>query len=96
MWLGSSGHGTRTRAGWLLLVATSVEGQNIEMSFYDPNSAKKQLCYWQSNYSQTGYVGLAHGVGMQDTTTPKHGLRLSMHTGTFEANGHWAVYGYKI
>ena len=72
------------------------EGQNIEMSFYDPNSAKKQLCYWQSNYSQTGYVGLAHGVGMQDTTTPKHGLRLSMHTGTFEANGHWAVYGYKI
>ena len=33
---------------------------------------------------------------MQDTTTPKHGLRLSMHTGPFEANGHWAVYGYKI
>ena len=75
---------------------TGFEGQQIEMGFYDPNSAKKQTCYWHSNYSQTNYVGLAHGVGMQDTTTPKHGLRLSMHTGTFEANGHWVVYGYKI
>jgi hypothetical protein len=75
---------------------SGFEGQNIEMSFYDPNTAKKQLCYWQSNYSQQGYVGLAHGVGMQDTTTPKHGLRLAMHTSNFEANGHFAVYGYKI
>lgn len=75
---------------------SGFEGQNIEMSFYDPNSAKKQLCYWQSNYSQASYVGLAHGVGMQDSTAPKHGLRLSMHTGTFEANGHWVIYGYKI
>jgi hypothetical protein len=75
---------------------SGFEGQNIEMSFYDPNSAKKQLVYWQSNYSQSGYVGLSHGVGMQDTTAPKHGLRLAMHTSTFEANGHFAVYGYKI
>ena len=75
---------------------SGFEGQNIEMSFYDPNSAKKQLVYWQSNYSQDGYVGLSHGVGMQDTTTPKHGLRLAMHTSNFEANGHFAVYSHHI
>ena len=76
--------------------STGFEGQSIEMYFYDPNITSKQIVIWNANFSQLNYCGLEYGVGMQDTVTAKHGLRLAMHTGNFTGNGHFAVYGYKM
>ena len=76
--------------------SNDFEGQTVEMFFYDPIVAEKQIVHWVTTISQEDYVASGNYFGLHHSTTPAYGLKMHLSTGNFIAKGHWAVYGYKI
>jgi len=97
-WTGVNTIGFHISNGWK---NDSLEGQTCEMFFHDPfNNNLTEIVHWVTTSSRRdsstqGYVTMHYGFGKQETTASKYGLKLR-NSATFAAQGHWAVYGYKI
>jgi len=49
-----------------------------------------------TSWSQSGYVGASHGIGMLDSTLSHSGIRLGASgSQNFTTTGYYAVYGLK-
>ena len=68
-----------------------------EMFFANPIDTKKTMVKMHSTWSQSGYVGIIHSIGMHADTGSMSGLRLQSNDGVqnFTTNGFYAVYGMK-
>ena len=73
-----------------------TEGHMLEMLFYDPNSSTHNHVHWFSTSTDLQYVIATQGWGVCNTVRSKHGIRLNASANTFDARGHFAVYGYRV
>ena len=77
-------------------------GQMCTMDIYHPRqvgpsaSGGMNLVHFMSSWAETTYLGWGFGMGIQNTTTAKYGLRISTSTNIFSARGNWAVYAHKM
>ena len=73
------------------------EGQMLEMTFMVPQEARRSHVLFNSTFGEPSYVGRLFGMGIQNNTAAKHGIRIATHSGVnFTAQGYWSVYGYKM
>ena len=72
------------------------EGQMLEMTFMVPQEARRSHVMFNSTFGEPAYVGRFFGMGIQNNTAEKHGIRIATNASSFTAQGYWAVYGYKM
>ena len=68
----------------------------MEMTFDNPIATRKTMIQHTTSWSQSGYVGASHGIGMLDSTLSHSGIRLGASgSQNFTTTGYYAVYGLK-
>ena len=88
-------HGFRVNNTWQ--ARQEAEGHMLEMLIYDPLSTSSfNHVHWFSTTADNEYLVANQGWGTCNTVKSKRGIRLNSSSNTFDARGHFAVYGYRV